>query len=261
MTKYWAIFKTQLTNSIAYAGDLAVGSVMIVLFLWVFAQLWRVTYGAVGAQRIAGMSLGDTLWYLMVAETIILSRPRLNRVIAQQVRDGSVAYLLNKPYHFLLYQASVGMGDTVLRLLINALTGSIMVWLLVGPPPAPAGIPLVLIAMLLAWCIDFCISALIGLSAFITEDVTAFEWIYSKILFILGGLLIPLDFYPTWLQTIAKSLPFAYTVYGPARLFVDPSLSRFGQLVLLQGMWLILLGGLVTWLFNRGMRWLSINGG
>ncbi len=115
--------------------------------------------------------------------------------------------------------------------------------------------------MSLAWLIDFCISALIGLAAFVTEDVAAFEWIYGKILFILGGLLIPLDFYPQWLQTIAKSLPFAYTVYGPARLFVDPSLSRFGQLVLFQGVWLLVLGGLVTWAFNRGMRWLSINGG
>ena len=261
MGKYWAIFKTQLTNNIAYAGDLAVGSVTIVLFLWIFAQLWRVTYGAVGAETIAGLSLSDTLWYLMVAETIVLSRPRLAHIIAQQVRDGSVAYLLNKPYHFLLYQASVGMGDTALRLLLNALFGGAIVWILAGPPPAPAGIPLVVVAMLLAWAIDFCITALIGLAAFVTEEVTAFEWIYSKILFILGGLLIPLDFYPDWLQGIAKSLPFAYTVYGPARLFVDPSLSRFAELVLIQAAWLLALGGLVTWLFNRGMRWLSINGG
>ncbi|MBP7964837.1 MAG: ABC-2 family transporter protein [Caldilineaceae bacterium] len=261
MTKYWAIFKTQTINNIAYAGDLAVGGVTIVLFLWIFAQLWRVTYGAVGATQIAGMTLSDTLWYLMIAETIILSRPRLARLIAQQVRDGSVAYLLNKPYNFLLYQASVGMGDSVLRMGFNLLFGGAIVWVLAGPPPSPAGWPLVLVAMSLAWLIDFCISALIGLAAFVTEDVAAFEWIYGKILFILGGLLIPLDFYPQWLQTIAKSLPFAYTVYGPARLFVDPSLSRFGQLVLFQGVWLLVLGGLVTWAFNRGMRWLSINGG
>ncbi|HYN88813.1 MAG TPA: ABC-2 family transporter protein, partial [Ardenticatenaceae bacterium] len=213
--KYWAIFKTQIINSFAYAGDLAARSLSIVLFLWIFVHLWRATYRAVGEDTIAGLTLPQTLWYLMLAETIVLSKPRLSTAIAEAVKDGSVAYLLNKPYNFLLYQASVGLGDSVLRLLFNALAGGALIWLLAGPPPDARGWPLVLVAMVGAWLIDFCIAAIIGLAAFVTEEVSAFEWIYSKILFLLGGLLIPLDFYPGWLRTIAQSLPFAYTIYGP----------------------------------------------
>lgn len=261
MSKYWAIFKTQLLSNFAYAGDLASGSVMIVLFLWIFAQLWKVTYRAVGAEQIAGLSRQDTLWYLMLAEMIVLSKPRLSRTIAQQVRDGSVAYLLNKPYNFLLYQCSVGLGDSVLRMIANALAGGAVVWLLIGPPPHPEGWPLVFVTVVLAWLIDFCISAMIGLAAFVTEEVRAFEWIYQKILFILGGLLIPLDFYPPWLQTIAKATPFAYTLYGPARLFVEPSLLRFGEVLLGQILWLAVLVGLLTLLYQRGVTKLAINGG
>ncbi len=259
--KYWAIFKTQLLNSFAYPGDLISRSLSIVIFMWVFAHLWRATYSSMGQETIAGLTLRETLWYLMLTETILLSKPRLAASIAQAVRDGSVAYLLNKPYNFLLYQLGVGLGDSLLLMLFNALAGGAVVWLVVGPPPPPWGWPLALVGVMLAWLIDFCITAMIGLAAFVTEEISAFEWIYSKLLFLLGGLLIPLDFFPDWLRSIAQALPFAYTLYGPARLFVEPSLGRFATLLLAQSAWLAALGLLLAYLYRRGVAWLTINGG
>ncbi len=55
--KYWAIFRTQLLNSFAYPMDLLGRSVLIVLFMWIYMNLWRVTYGATGTQSIAGLTL------------------------------------------------------------------------------------------------------------------------------------------------------------------------------------------------------------
>jgi ABC-2 type transport system permease protein len=227
----------------------------------IFFGLWRATYAAQGATSIAGLTLRDTLWYLMLAETIVLSRPRMAQQIAAQVKDGSIAYLLNKPYSFLLYQAAASLGDSVLRMLFNALAGGAVVWLLVGPPPAPFGALLVLPAMALGWLLDFCVAALIGLTAFFSEEVAAFEWIYNKILFLLGGLLIPLEFFPDWLQQVARALPFAAAIYGPARLFVSPSLDALATLLLAQLGWLLALGLLVMLAYRQGTAHLSINGG
>jgi ABC-2 type transport system permease protein len=259
--KYWAVFTTQLQSAAAYPLDLAARSLTIVLFMLVFFGLWRAAYAAQGATTIAGLSLRDTLWYLMLAETIVLSRPRMAQQIANQVKDGSIAYLLNKPYSFLLYQAAASLGDSALRLLFNALAGTAIVWWLVGPPPAPWGLPMVLVAVALGWLIDFCVAALIGLTAFFSEEVAAFEWIYNKILFLLGGLLIPLDFFPAWLQGVARALPFAAAIYGPARLFVSPSLGAFAALLATQLAWLVALGLVVSLAYRQGTAHLSINGG
>jgi ABC-2 type transport system permease protein len=261
LTKYWAVFTIQLQSAAAYPLDLVARSLSIVLFMVVFFGLWRATYAAQGASSIAGLSLRDTLWYLMLAETIVLSRPRMAQQIASQVRDGSIAYLLNKPYSFLLYQAAASLGDSVLRMLGNAAAGGLVVWLMVGPPPDVRGLPLVLVAMALGWLIDFCVAALLGLSAFFSEEVTAFEWIYNKLLFLLGGLLIPLDFFPEWLQRVSRALPFAAAVYGPARLFVTPDLGGFLALLGAQLGWLAGLGLLLALAYNRGTAYLSINGG
>ncbi len=259
--KYWAIFEITLLNSLAYPGELIGRSLMILPFMWIYFQLWNVTFKASGTNVINSMTLYSTMWYLMMAETIELSRPALARTISDNVKDGSIAYILNKPYSFLLYQFSNSMGETVFRALINALFGSAMVWWMVGPPPAPIGWLFASIAILGTWILNFCITCLIGLSAFLVEDVAPFMWIYQKFIFILGGFLIPLDFYPNWLQVIAKALPFSAMIYGPSKLFIQPSWALLANVMLLQAVWIIALGTTLVISYRRGITYLTVNGG
>jgi ABC-2 type transport system permease protein len=260
-TKYFAILKTQLINTLTYPADIVARAISILVFVYVFINLWGATYRAMGQDAIGGLTLRETIWYLMLAEAIVLSRPRLSTAISQSVKDGSIAYLLNKPYNFLLYQISIGLGESIARLPFYLAMGGAMAWFAVGAPPDPSGYPFVLIAIALAWVIDFLIASVIGLTAFVTEEIAAFEWIYSKFLMLLGGLFIPLDFFPDFLRTIAQSLPFAYTIYGPARLFVHPGLEAFAAVLIGQAFWLVTLGVGVALLYRKGTQWLTINGG
>ncbi len=261
MKKYWSLFTIQLVNSLAYPGEFVGRSLIILPFMWIFYQLWRVTFQASGASVMNGLTLPMTLWYLMLAETIELSRPRLGATISEAVKDGSIAYILSKPYDFLLYHYSTTLGEALFRALFNALLGGAVVWWLVGPPPTVWGWPLVILTFFGALTLNFCIAALIGLSAFIVEDISAFQWIYQKMAFILGGLLIPLDFYPAWLQTIARALPFSAMMYGPARLFVEPSLPAFFATFGMQLAWILALGLLLTFFYRRSLMYLTVNGG
>ena len=261
MKKYFAIFKTNLLNSLAYPAELVTRGGMILIFMWVFYQLWRVTFSASGSSSMNGLTLRDTIWYLLLAETLELGRPRLSRTISDQVKDGSIAYILNKPYHFLLYQLSNGLGESIIRMAMLFIIGGALVWGMAGPPPGLQNWPLAFLALAGAWLLHFCAGALIGLAAFVAEEVAPFEWIYQKFVFILGGMLIPIDFYPGWLQTVTKALPFPYMMYGPARLFVEPNPQIFIQIMTGQFVWLAVLGGLLIFVFSRGMRQLAINGG
>jgi ABC-2 type transport system permease protein len=261
LKKYLAIFRTNFLNSLAYPAELFARSGMIVLFMWIFYQLWRVVYSAGGSASIAGLSLHDTIWYLLLAETLELGRPRLARLISEQVKDGSIAYLVNKPYHFLLYQLFSGLGESLPRMGMLFVIGGALVWIMAGAPPPLTNWPAALLALAGAWLLHFCANSLIGLAAFVSEEVAPYEWIYQKLVFILGGMLVPLDFYPTWLQNIARSLPFAYMTYGPSRLFVEPSAQVFIQVFSGQLLWLAVLGCILAFAFARGMKSLAINGG
>ena len=261
MKKYFAIFKINLLNTLAYPAELFARSLIIFIFMWIFFQLWRVTFASAGTEAINGLTLRDTMWYLLLAETVMMGIPRLSRTISIQVKDGSIAYLLNKPYDFLLFQLSSSLGDSLPRMGMIFLFGGGLVWIMTGPPPELVNWPVAMVAMTGAWLLNFCINALIGLSAFVAEEVAPFEWIYQKLVFVLGGMLVPLDFYPAWLQKVSNSLPFAYIMYGPARLFVEPNLSLFTRILLGQLIWLIALGALLVLAYSRGTRRLVINGG
>ena len=73
--------------------------------------------------------------------------------------------------------------------------------------------------MALAFLLQFLIKMSLALLAFWVEDTGPFFWIYSKVLFTLGGLFVPIDIYPEWLRRVAVMMPFNYVLYQPARLF------------------------------------------
>lgn len=258
--KYSAIARINLLNNLAYAAELAYRSLFMIVILIVFIQLWRTTFDVTGSDRIAGLSLSDTIWYLVMTETIMLSKIRFASKIAEEVRDGSLAYTVSRPYSYMLYHFAYGLGDALLRLAINFTAGAILVSVLVGPMPQTS-LPAVFVTIILAVVLDFCINGMLGLLAFFTEDVDSFVLIYNKILFILGGMMIPLDFFPAWLRDLSTALPFSYAIYAPARIFVQFDWNRWVGVVLGQVAWIAMFAVALRLMFRWGMRRVSINGG
>ncbi|MBV6451867.1 MAG: hypothetical protein MHPDNHAH_02614 [Anaerolineales bacterium] len=261
MKKYLSILSMQIINSLAYPGDFVGRSVSIATFIFVFAGLWGTTYALAGADTINGLTVHNMIWYFMMAETLELGRPRINRTISEQVKNGEVAYILNKPYNFILYHFSAGLGDGIVRMILNLLVGSAVAWILAGAPPPLLGWLMALVTMIGAWILHFCFMALIGLAAFVVEETNSFELIYQKFVFILGGFLIPLDMFPAWLQKIAYALPFPYMMYAPARLFVKPDMDLFWQMLAGQIIWVVVFVALLSFVYQRSERSLTINGG
>ncbi len=259
--RYAALFRMPLAENLAYLGNCASATMAMVMFMWIFGMLWRAVFAYQGVDRIAGMTLEDTLWYLLMAELVVLSKPLLAMEIAESIQSGSIAYDLMRPYHFGLFHLSRFAGHVAFRASLNLVAGGIVIWALAEPPPVWFGVGPALVALGLAWGLEFCFEALIGLAAFWTEDISAFRWIYQKISFILGGLLLPLDFYPSWLAQLAKAFPFASIMYAPGRLFVDPTLDRMLATWALQLGWLVILGLLFHFLSRRALGRLAINGG
>ena len=258
--KYTAITRINLQSNLVYVREVAIRSIFMLLILYVFIQLWTATYNTVGTTSIAGLTLSDTIWYLVMTETIMLSKIRFAGKISEEVKDGSLAYTIGRPYSYLLYHFFYGLGDMLLRMSINFVCGAILVTLFVGPMSA-TNLPAVLITVLLAIILDFCFNGMIGLLAFFTEDTDSFVLIYQKVLFILGGMMIPLEFMPVWLKNLSLALPFSLMVYAPARLFVQFDWNSWLSIVTRQLIWIAIAGVALNLIFRWGIRRVSINGG
>ena len=260
--KYRAVTLTNFQNQLAYIWDALSRSVFIILIMFIFVQLWTAAYASQGTTEIAGLTLSATIWYFLVAEMIELGKFRHDQKISEEVKDGSIAYTMIRPYNYLAYHFFNGMGETVVKMALVFLLGLPVVLFYAGLPDVKlAHLPGVLLVMLLALVLDFAMASSIGLLAFVTEDTFSFRLIYQKLIFILGGLLIPLDFLPERLQLVARLLPFGLTTYAPAKLFVAWSTAQFLQILTLQLIWIALLGGWLSWQYRWSIRRLSVNGG
>jgi ABC-2 type transport system permease protein len=230
--------------------------------MFIYMMLWRNIYGQKGS-LVGGLSLSQMIWYLVITELVTLSRTDIHNQINEDVKSGNIAYLLTKPYNYIGYCFSYFIGEVGVKLLTNGIIGLTIGFLYAGSLKnfSITNVPFILIAILLGCCINFFIYICIALTSFWFEENTAFFWIYSKLVFTLGGMLIPIELFPTWLQKISHYLPFAYVTYVPARLTVDFSYTNFFSKVSIQILYLFLFAGLAVLMYRKGAKNLNVNGG
>lgn len=260
--KYVAIFRTGLMTQLAYPADLWLRTIFVVVIMFIFSSLWRTTYGETGSATLGGLSFTQMLWYLAITESVLLSRPRDSVQIDVDVRSGTLAYQLARPYNYVLYRFAQISGERLPRFGATVVVAGATAALFSGGLAlTPAGLTLGLPVLLLALSLDFLMVLTVSLLALWLEDTTPFIFIYDRFLMILGGMLLPLELFPDALERILRLLPFAAVVYAPARLFVDPSLSDAVRLVGIQSVWLAVFAVAGSLLFAAVSRRLQSNGG
>src|SRR5262245_17857949 len=260
--KYTWIGLTAARSNLAYLGEVATRTVFLAVILYIFLQLWRVTYTETRSTQLGGLTLAQMLWYLSMTEAITLSAPRVAQEVDQDVRTGALAVQLIRPLAYPLARLWTTLGERLVRFALNAVVGAAMALGFVGPIAfTAAGLLLFALALPLAFVLDFLGNFLIGLAAFWLEDTSGLTLIYSRVTMILGGMLIPIELFPSAFQPVLRALPFASMVYGPARLFVHPDTAFLSDLVLRQGAAIAIFTLAVALVYRAALRRIHSNGG
>lgn len=262
IAKYFAVFRINLLQQLAYSGEALARSLSMALFMIVFTALWSTAYSVSGRSELAGYSLSQLIWYLAMTETLMLARARTHIEIGEAVKSGDIAYALNKPYSYPLFQWANTVGSSLIRFVVNFGVGVVVVMLLTA---RVEGSLLGLLGFgalaLLSLMLDAGIAVLIGLLAFALEEVRPVDWIYQKLVFTIGGMFLPLEVFPDWLRAVSNALPFKYLVYAPARTFVHFEPAFFVESLIGIALYLLALYALIMLIFKRGARRLAVNGG
>lgn len=260
MKKYFEIGKINFMNNIVYFSEFLLKSFFILIILFIFINIWKAVYS--GKELVEGYTLAMMVWYLLMAEAIVTSGSTIVRELNADIQSGGVAYQLNKPYSYIGYYFSKSISYKLIGFTVTFFVGSILVYLMLGGFSFNfSNLPLLLITIFLALVLDFFMLLCIALLAFWFEDTTSFRWIYDKILFTIGGMLVPLEIFPKWLANISHMLPFSFAVYWPAKLFVNFNMDRFLEVLGIQLGYIIFFVALAILIYRKGVRRVNINGG
>jgi len=261
--KYKEIAKINFKNSFVYIWDSIFGTAFfIAIILFIFAQLWGIIFKASGNTVISGFTLQMMIWYLALTESIVVSLGNIVTQMGQEIRSGEIANYLNKPYHYVIYKYAQTIGKGIFTFLLIIIIGGLVAYLTVGGINISWYIiPFIFFTSFLAITLNFMIIVNIGLFAFWIEEIRGLYFIYNKFVFILGGMLIPLEILPFWLGKIGLILPFSYVAYHPAKLLVMFNFNYFFKTIIIQLAWIIIFFIISLFVYSIVSKKVSINGG
>ena len=265
MNKYFSVFKTGFKQEKDAIFDMFMRCIIYFIITYIFIQLWGYIYGEGGTNQIInGYSLNQMIWYLILSECIANSTKcaQISRSMTNEIKTGSIAYKLNKPYNYYLYSISAFMSKSCFTILFTVPTALIMGGIFVGIPASftCAQILPCFVAFMFAIFLSWCIYGVVGLIAFWVQDSTAFYWIVSKS-FMLLGMFFPVEFFPTWLQPIIRYSPIYSIMSGPASLVANFSWGLFARVLISQTIWTAIVIAIGLLVFKLGKRRVTNNGG
>lgn len=263
MRKYAVIYKSVLIENFQYVMNIAMGFISYFIFIFIFIRLWDYIYDAPGA-LIAGYTKEQMIWYVMITEMMWFGSgtAAVSRQAAGDVRGGSIAYHVNKPYHYAMYILTKYAGECSVKLPMYAALAVAIGVFMVGMPPGfkLTGLFAGILSMLLGITINAVFKLSISLFSFWIEDSTPFQWLYDKLLLIVGTI-FPIEIFPAALQPIFKLTPIYTVCYGPAKLFIDFSPEKFLEIFTAQIIYLVFGITIMLSIYGKGVKKLYVNGG
>lgn len=263
MKKYKTICRAVWKENLQYAPQIFMGFISYFIFIIIFVQLWNTIYEEPGGQ-IFGYTKEQMLWYVIITEMIWFSAgsQTVTRQVSADIRGGNIAYMMNKPYHYTLYILAKYTGEWSIRLPVYACFAAVMGMAMAGRLPGfqiltlLAAVP----CMVLGIFIHAVYKISISLFSFWIEDAGPFQWVYDKLLLVLGTL-FPVEIFSQGLQPLLKLTPVYTVCYGPAKMIVDFSMEKYTEILMAQSIYLAAGFGLMFLLYTKGEKKLYVNGG
>lgn len=259
MQKYLTIYLFSCIHTLKNYKALIGLGIFLITCLIIFANLWKLVSKRIGTIDLDEQKL---LWYIALNEWVLISLPDIQEEIEQDLKTGRLSYVLSRPISYLGSVFAEALGVLSVNLLFLGIIAFAFTWWQAGEMPfSMLNLFLTLLFALLAGVIGIIFLMSIGLTSFWITEVTPIFWIWEKLLFMLGGLILPLAAYPSWIQSIASWTPFPILLGDRSALFLSftpGDLSHF-TIVMLSwagvGLFFLLI------LYKRGMRILNIEGG
>jgi ABC-2 type transport system permease protein len=263
---FGAFVRQAYMNASAYRVHFFVEIFSRFLQLYVLTTLWHLLYRqAPGA--FAGTPEPSMITYacLGVIVSLVLSADTgPHTYIAEQVRRGTITGDLIKPLDFVAHMLWRNLGETVVRAVFYAVVPFVGAVILFGVRAPQNGQALAgfVLSMLLSVLILFYCNFLFGLISFKTLDLTGFQFAYWALIRFFSGALIPVWLYPPYLAKGIQWLPFQSVYATPISIYIGRLTGEeMVKGLSLQILWILLLGLLAAFLWNRIHRHLIVQGG
>lgn len=207
--KEWSAYRTHSMVSIF------VGPVYFIVQYFI----WTAVYG--GNASLNGLSLDSMIRYFGASALIgYLTMDFADWNLSMLIRTGKFLTFTLRPINHRFFALSQKAGHRVLGFFFEFIPCLAIFTLIIGIDMTPANYLWVILSVALAFLMNFYVNYSLGMLSFWFVQSGGVRAVFQLVSGIFSGSLIPLIFFPDWLQKVQFFLPFQYTSYLPTMVFL-----------------------------------------
>ena len=267
MNSYLSYFKLKFITGLQYRASAIAGMSTQLFFGFIYISVYVAFYETGSGELPMPLNqLVNFLWLNQIFYTLIYMWYK-DKEILSIIKNGNIAYELCRPQDLYWMWFSKIFGERLSNVTLRFLPVTLIACILPYPYHLDLTITLIRLLVFLA---SFILSAILIVALVLlyhiiclyTLDEKGIVNIFMILSDILSGLVLPIPFFPKWLQNISNILPFRYVSDFPFRLYVGNISIKEGLIgILVQIIWiiiLILIGRLIT---KKALKKAVIQGG
>lgn len=236
------------------------------MLLFVTFYLWKAIYRSSDSMIIKGFSLNEMIVYVLISFiTAVIVNADIGYLISREVKDGSIAINLIRPINYQKRMFFESLGNLMYNFIVLFFIGFIGVTILQSSYRGNISILniiLYFISIFAGFLINFYYSYMFGLLSFKITNMWGLNQIMNAISQLLSGALIPIVFFPSWMQGIFNFLPFSSMIYTPSMIYLG-KLTNIESIkaISIQFLWIIILMIIGRQMWKALIKELTILGG
>jgi viologen exporter family transport system permease protein len=251
-------------KQVTYRFDCFVGIVNGFLYVFIFTSLWKALYSQFDTTVHNGYTLTAIVTYAVLVMAVRISFTMDDSIIYRKVMDGSIAMELVRPTSFFFMNLAENVGHSLFHMMARTVPiVMISIFLFdISIPFEVTRLLVFLVSFIAGYILVSMLNFIAGLLAFWFIEIFPFMLFkYALFTFFAGGI-VPIDFFPEFLKTLVKLLPFQYMLYFPTTILIGrASLAEAQTIIIAQLMWIVIMGAVCTLMWNAGKKKLIIQGG
>jgi ABC-2 type transport system permease protein len=260
---YWEIARRGFGRHAAYPAATVAGIWTNTIFGFLQAYILLALYES--RTEIGGYVPEDAVTYVWFAQAMLMTVYAFGWwELALRIRSGDVATDLARPLDPLRYWLAFDLGRALYHLLFRGVPPFVVGMLAfdLRLPENPVTWLWVGASLALAVVVSFGYRFLYNLTAFWILDYRGIVVIAMTFSLFFSGFIIPLPFFPDWLEAVARALPFAAIVQIPVDVFLEQVQgSELAAALAVQVVWATILLGLGHVALGAAIRRVVIQGG
>lgn len=261
---YLEFSRKAFQRSAAYRFDAWTRLFSNVIFLCMWGFIWYGLYG--GEESVAGVSFEAMLSYIVISQMLqgIHGAGTPLWEIQERVRTGDIALEMMRPYDYPTRTLFSDFGSITFHFLTAVLPLYVaLFWMFDLAIPSSWGQwGLFSFSAAIGYLIRYSIELTFGLFTFWLIETGGVEDIFYFSISLFSGSVIPLWFFPDWLESITRYLPFQGIFFIPNSIFTGELHGQvLTEALIVQVVWLVISFAILRFVWAKASLKIVVQGG